>query len=98
MKNGHDKVPVSVRVMGKRWVIEYREQDEYGLCDYKQTKITISEDQSLENMRDTVLHELVHAISNEVKAGLNEKQTATISTGVLAILRDNPGLVRFLTD
>jgi len=93
------KLPVSVRIFGKRWDIEVRkDQDDFGQCHFDDTKITYKPGQSLENLRDTLLHEIIHGISNEMKDGVNEKQTATLACGILCVLRDNPGLVRFLTD
>lgn len=96
--NGNGKMPPSLRILGKRWSIEERQQEEYGLCHQKDTRMTVSADQSLENLRDTLLHETFHAISDDLKCGLSEKQVHVMATATLCVLRDNPGLVRFLTD
>jgi hypothetical protein len=58
-------------------------------------------------LRDTILHELMHGITNQLafcekQVGLSDDQeehvVRTLSTAILALLRDNPKLVQFLTE
>lgn len=50
---------------------------------------------------DTTFHELLHAIywAYGIEEGDNEERTvSTIATGLTQVLRDNPKLVKFITD
>ena len=54
------------------------------------------------NHRDTLLHEVVHAVLFERAVNLTTKQEEDVArnlgTGLLAVLRDNPELIEYLTD
>lgn len=93
------KLPQSIRIFGKRWeVFRKRVKGDLGSCEIGHTRMNVNPEQSLESMRDTIWHESIHAIEDEMGLNLSEKQVKGIATGTLATLRDNPGLVRFLTD
>lgn len=39
----------------------------------------------------------MHAVDHELHCGMTEPQIRRMATGLLALLRDNPALVEFLT-
>jgi len=41
----------------------------------------------------TLLHELVHAISDLMSAGLSEAQVDAVAVGMFTIIKDNPELI-----
>ncbi len=89
--------PESVYILGKEWRILDKESDgAYGLCIERALEIHIGRDLSDELERDTVLHEILHAIDWTVGTKLTEKQVGTIASGLYAVLKENPNLVEYL--
>lgn len=73
--------------------------DAYGLCDHDSLRILIDLDQHASLMRDTLLHEIVHAIA--FQCGLDddstEEQWATVmGSQLLSVLTQNPTVLAFL--
>lgn len=87
-------------------VRQVKRLDVLGETNTESTSILIRSGQSPSCQRDTVLHEALHAIvfqSGLHKVfGLNheeeEKLVVTLTPWVLALLRDNPLLVDYLTE
>ena len=93
------KLPPSLRILGKRWeVLQRNVKGDLGSCEIGYTRMNVNPHQSIESKRDTILHEVIHAISDEMGLHMKEAQVKGCATGLLATLRDNPGLVRFITD
>ena len=105
------KRPAQVKIVGKVYkvrVVTERadgfEDGDYGDCDNDQLVIRIIAGRSIANDQDTLLHEILHAI--EFQMGLDgainkkvsvEQRIQGTATGLLAVMKDNPALVRFLT-
>ena len=74
----------------------------YGMTNVVTERILVSANQSEGQLKDTVLHEALHAIIN--RSGWRpsdndeEKLVATISPWLLLVLQDNPKLVAYLTE
>lgn len=103
------KRPTKVRVNGAEFKIKYRKFAEsekaLGLCRYKEARLEIATGQTQFDTKDTVLHEILHAIlSKQGHSGrcfenaLEEKYVNPIATGVIGILQDNPELARWLIE
>ena len=98
--------PSEVRVGPYLYEIEYRDEvsdsepDLFGLTLNRDHKIIVSTRQTDLALRDTVLHECMHAIF--ASSGLfrevenEERIVAAASTWLLMLLRDNHELARFL--
>jgi len=76
-------------------------RNQYGACVYEHQKIYLSPIQTHQQVSDTMLHELLHAIWNE--SGLEyqpqlEQETVvrTLATWLRIVFRDNPELVKFI--
>lgn len=74
-----------------------------GHCDTKTCVIKVDSQQCDSMVRDTVLHETLHAAFNaagleKVDDDLEEQIVRPVATVLLDVLRRNPELVKFLTD
>lgn len=92
--------PRFVDVVGKRYSIEPMEggpgSGPIGLCVDTQCKILYTADQADQQLQDTVLHELLHAIDYAMALELTERQVQAMSAGVLQVLQANPEFTRWL--
>ena len=86
-----------IEIIGKRYRVIYKKTPEkLGECDVKTSEISINPHQSEESKRDTLLHECIHAIDNEMQIKLSERQTRLTATGVMAWMRANPEYVAWI--
>jgi hypothetical protein len=95
------KRPAKIKVLGKPFTITYTnesplEEDDMGECNTEKQAIAIRDGQPLENEQDAVLHEVTHALSDYMEIRLKEGQVTKLATGLLAILKENPGFVSYL--
>jgi hypothetical protein len=92
-------IPPEVDVIGKPYAITVtaRGEGDYGECFSDQCRIEIADYQCLLQQRDTLLHEVMHAVDHEMHCGMSEPQIRRMATGLLQVLRHNAGLVAFLT-
>ena len=78
--------------------------DLLGETDNTNTEIMLKRDQSAACRRDTLLHEVMHAVvflsgyGHDLKHADEERLVRTITPWILAVLRDNPELVDFLLE
>lgn len=91
----------ALRVIGKTYEVHRvsgkpLEEDDLGELDPALQKITIRKGQPLETEQDTLLHEVFHAVDNELNLNLSEKQVRGLATGFLAVLKDNPRFYIYL--
>ena len=94
------KIPKSVSVLGKTYTVKHKtppgRRKHYGSCESRHTTLYVSPKQSKCNKSDTLLHEILHAVSEEMQLGLKEHQVRLGATALYAVLRDNPTLVAYL--
>lgn len=95
--------PKKIRAFGRTLHVVYKpgllDEEENPLCgQWKLDELTIEADptQHSINLQDTLLHELVHAISDLTDLELTERQVLVLSTSLLGILLDNPKFARFI--
>lgn len=101
------KRPSKVRVNGETFRIRYRtfteKEGNVGTCLHKDSVLEIATGQTPFNTRDTVLHEIMHALL--VKQGhtgkcfesvTEERYVNALATGVIGVLHDNPELAAWL--
>jgi hypothetical protein len=90
--------PAYVRVLGKPYTVEFIDDfEDAGQCfDVKQS-IKIRADMPLELEQDTVVHELLHALDYSMHLEMAERQVSALAAGLLAVLRDNPSLLHYLS-
>lgn len=95
--------PERIKVISKRFTIHYVPEatgelsdEKMGLCDTLNQNIWVQDDLKEDTQRETLLHEILHAISDEMGLNLTEEQVAGTAIGVLAVLMDNPSFAKFL--
>ena len=90
--------PTVLSVIGKRYAVEWKDSEgDYGETFADQCRIEVRTTQCHQQQADTLLHEAMHAVDHELHCGMTEPQIRRMATGLLALLRDNPALVVFLT-
>ena len=103
------KRPARLSILGKPYKVEFVPIEHIGLRDNAEDndpgmgrtspenqEIFVRLGQPLESEQDTVLHECLHAVDETLGLQLNEYQVTILATGLLAVLKDNPGLRTYL--
>jgi hypothetical protein len=96
------KIPKHVEIIGHKFTVILSAEisdDELGRCDYNQQKIFISKQQASDTMRDTLLHEIIHAVHWLMGLADNsteEEFTARTATGLRSVMLQNPEVVNYL--
>lgn len=84
------------------YVREKKKADLLGETDNINTEFIIKKQQGPACKRDTVLHEVLHAIAfmsgycNELEHATEERMVRALTPWILGVLRDNPKLVDYL--
>ncbi len=97
-------MPSSVRVLGMDMAVVVRTgddahmDDKFGYCDNLRMRIVLSENNTPSQMRETCLHEVVHAVEWAVKADMEEDEVGRMARGLFAVLRDNPSFVKWIME
>lgn len=96
-------VPVKrVRIIGKYYSVnpvsgrQFSGNEHYGEIDYANQRVLYDEEQSGEQLKDTLIHESVHGIDYAMQIGLEERQVAALGTGFYAWMVENKRLVRWI--
>lgn len=98
--------PLSIRIIGKRHVIDWlpsghaelsEGEDTFaGRIDHDRQRILMEDGQTLEAEQDTLLHEVLHGVERAMDLDLEETKVHRIATGLLAVLKDNPDFLEYL--
>jgi hypothetical protein len=99
-----NKRPERVKIISKRFTIHYVEEgheglggeDNKGMCDSLNQDIFVEEGMKFDTQKETILHETLHAISDEMGLNLTEEQVDGGAKGILAVLMDNPSFAKFI--
>lgn len=102
-----EELPKKIRILGKDWFIEHDEnlivdKGSYGRCRIGHAKITyttvdeVGEPLNLAMVKDTIIHEIVHAIEETAGLDLKERQVLGLGGGLYALIKENPGLILWL--
>ena len=100
-----DKPPASITVGPYRYGVTVDDArippDLYGLCDKGKHVVALHPDQSAVRLRSTLMHELLHALCDltgvdDDKA--EERIVTVLAPALLALLRENPRLLEWLTE
>ena len=90
-------LPKKLRILGKTYTIEVAPGiTEYGLCDEENQTIKIRPVKGDDVVKDTLLHECIHAIDFGMHSNLTEEQVQRLGSGLWALLNDNPELLDYL--
>ena len=102
-----DQLPKKLRILGKVWTIEHvddliENKGSYGRCSIGHAKIQYTTKDSEGNpldlamIKDTIIHEVVHAIEETAGLGLKERQVLGLGGGLYALFAENPDLIAWL--
>lgn len=76
----------SIIVLGKRYTIhrqpDYLMFDKIGWCDRNNSIIVLNKSVSQEQQAEKLIHEVIHAIDDELSLGLDEEQVARLAVGL----------------
>lgn len=93
----------SVRVGNLTFKVKWRKKrigltEDVGECDYDRQTISVWSGLPEESQRDTVMHEILHAIGHVFNVKFTEEEDVIrkFATGICIIFRDNPGLKEIL--
>lgn len=100
------KPPSRIKLGGQDWSVDVVKLDPdlclYGRTRARQASIELDMEQAPTQLRDTLLHEVIHAGLTNVGLSLSTDDEERIVRGItpwlLAALRDNSRLVEFLTE
>lgn len=92
--------PTKLRFGGTEYKVLYlpkvTSKDLAGSCDHPKSLIRISQDQSLEQMKSTLLHEAIHAESHAMDWDAKEATVIKMEKLFLSLLRNNPQLMEWI--
>ncbi len=98
-------IPRSCRIVGKRWRIatqanhiDIEDGQALGTCDVEHCLIKICSTQHPQQMRDTLLHELIHSLDETLSLDLTEQQVHALAGGLYGLFKDNPKLIQWIID
>ena len=92
------EIPKRLKILGKYFKIILTEEGDYGSCDIEKCEISLRTTQDPQQMRDTLLHETLHAISDMLDLKYTEKQVHLGATGLYALLHDNKHFSKWLME
>lgn len=88
----------SLRICGKRhrvcWDADI--DGDCGLMEFKPLRISIGKGMAPDEERESLLHEVMHAVEWQQGLTLKEEQVRQLSVGVFETLRNNKKLVEYL--
>lgn len=97
------EAPHVIKMLGSEVTIEFLDavvvdnEPAMGSYDQELSRIVIKRGMSLSSIRDTLMHEIIHAILQHYEMD-SEKTVRILTPALLSMLRDNPRLVSFLTE
>lgn len=91
-----------VRIFGRDFQVNFKPAehmvDDLGTTHANDSKIDIRMGQSPLEERDTVLHEVIHAIDHTMEIGLKEKQVVVLAHGLIGVFQDNPEFAKYIIE
>jgi len=79
----------AIQILGKTYKIEYVDNKtlggNYGDCNTTKAYIRINKEITKQQQEDTLLHEVLHIISDELNIELGEKQVQILATALYSI-------------
>ena len=95
MKN----LPQSLRFGGTVYKVVYPPEISHrrvGLTDHNKSVIHVSQEQSMDQMKSTLLHEAVHAGAHAMDWEAKEATVIKIEKLMFAMIRENPDLFKWI--
>lgn len=84
----------NLKIIGKSYqfsiVDKVDEEDSLGECNDLLQRILVKSGQKPDQLMDTIIHEVVHAIDYQMHLGMTERQVHSVAAGLTAVFLDNP--------
>ena len=95
------KIPKKVKILGKRYRIDTvpnsnLDPRNQGHILHTTGRITLLDGMAPDATRETLLHECIHSIVDNLQLGLEEKQVGALSAGLYALAKESPRQVRWM--
>jgi len=92
------KRPERLRILGKRFSVQWVDDLDglNGQADCDGLEIKVVNTLKLETEQDILLHEVLHAVEGQMGLDVEDTVIERLATGLLAVIKDNPGLLRYL--
>jgi len=93
-------IPSLLKIVGREYnVVKVEEYNgQVGGVDFETSTIGVKDGQQKLLEADTLLHESLHVIDEIFQLELSERQVYCITSGLIALLRDNPALMLYIND
>lgn len=82
-----------LRILGKTYFIqplpEHIHDGEFGACNYAFQLIEFNPKLADDELKDTIIHEMIHCLDHGMQTEMSERQVHAISTGLYSLLKDN---------
>ena len=92
-------IPSSLKIVGREYdVVKVEEYDDVGGVNFETSTIVVKDKQQRLLEADTLLHESLHIIDEIFQLELSERQVYCITSGIIALLRDNAALMPYIND
>jgi len=88
----------NVKILGCNVKVKYfdnlhRSDCDMGRCDSKMNIILVNAEMPEDVQRQTLLHEIMHKLSDDLSLNLTEDQVSALSVTVFGVLTDNAGII-----
>ena len=91
----HNQIPSKLIICGKQYRVMRKDLGceeniiHYGSTNHPQQKIEVSSKTKIEQQKETLLHEIIHVISEGYQIGLRERQIKTLANGLYDTMKRN---------
>ena len=97
------KAPTKLEILGKSFDVKYIEPcglacEADGVIRHSDQIIKVNKECHPERQKEVILHEMIHAIDRIAVLNLGEDNTIRLSNALYAVLRKNPGLVKWVME
>jgi Zn-dependent peptidase ImmA (M78 family) len=90
------KLPKKLKILGRPFIVEYKDFEKLvqhngmsGNCTGHKQLIQIDSSNPRERQENTLLHEIIHLISDDLSLEFSEETVKRITTGLYQVLNDN---------
>ena len=95
--------PTTTYILGKHWRVTYHKSpmalSNHGECDEGKCQIFLAEQESdIQSLKETLLHEILHAMSKFLGMGLEENQVLPLGAAWYAWHRENADIVAWVLE
>ena len=94
---------MKIKILGRKFKLKFQKPKNLGQNGTSAGRIVndlqriwIDKTNALGRQREVLLHEIIHAVDFFGALEISENQTMALANGLLAVLRDNPQVAKFI--